>query len=134
MAAALALQEPVLREMVFGREHGRHLARPAWRPLDRPLRTADGWLAVDLAGDDGARGRLACVAGADASDGDAAIAVHLATRAAAEWAPLLRDAGIPGGVIREELSDLPADPIAAGALERVNGACWMPAAPWRMEA
>jgi crotonobetainyl-CoA:carnitine CoA-transferase CaiB-like acyl-CoA transferase len=133
LGAAMALQEPALREMVFERERGRRMGRPLWGPLDTPLRTAGGWLAVDLADED-ARPRLARSLGADPSDGDARLAAFLAARTAAEWEARLREAGVPAAAVREELSDLPSDPRAAGLLERVEDACWMPAAPWRLEA
>ena len=133
LGAAMALQEPVLRGLVFQRERGRRMGRPLWGPLDTPVRTAGGWLAVDLAGED-ARLRLARSLGADPSEGDARLAAHLAARTAAEWEARLHAAGVPAAVVREELSALPGDPRVAGLLERVEDACWMPAAPWRLEA
>ncbi|HEU0297790.1 MAG TPA: CoA transferase, partial [Longimicrobium sp.] len=133
LAAAMALQEPVLRAMVLAGERGRRTGRPRWGPLDRPLRTAEGWLVVEIGGDD-ARRRLAAACGAGAADGDEALAARLGARTAAEWEPQLRRAGIPATAVREALAGVAGDPRLAGMLERVGGACWMPAAPWRLEA
>jgi len=133
LAAAMALQEPVLRAMVLAGERGRRTGRPVWGPLDRPLRTAEGWLAVGIEGD-GARRRLAQACGAGATDGDDALAARLGARTAAEWEVELRRAGVPAAAVCDDLAGLAGDLLAAGMLERVGESCWMPAAPWRLEA
>ena len=131
LAGAMALQGHVLRAMVFEREGGRRMGRPVWGPLDRPVETAAGWLAVEADGEP-VRRRLAEACGMDAGAGDAAVAERLRARAAAEWEARLRGAGVPAAAVRD-LAGLPDDPRTAGMLERVEDACWVPAAPWRLE-
>lgn len=131
--AAMALQGHVLRTMVFGQERGRRMGRPVWGPLDRPVRTAAGWLALEV-DDPAARRRLAEACGLPAAAEDADVAGRLRTRTAMEWEPLLRAAGVPATAIHTDLADVPGDPRVAGLLERVEDACWTAGAPWRLEA
>ena len=131
LAGAMALQGHVLRAMAFGRERGRRLGRPVWGPLDRPVRTAAGWLAVEVE-DEAARARLAEACGLGAGADAAAVAERLRARPAAEWEARLAAAGVPAAAVRGDLAELPAEPRAAGLLERVEDACWAPAPPWRL--
>jgi CoA:oxalate CoA-transferase len=131
-AGAMALQTHVLRAIVFEQERARRMGRPVWGPLDRPVRTADGWMMVERDGD-GSRTRLlrACGLPPDARDG--ALLDRLATRTAAEWERVLRAAGIPAVPVTRSLGEVTGDARTAGMLERVEDACWAPAAPWRLE-
>ncbi|HEX6042037.1 CoA transferase [Longimicrobium sp.] len=129
---AMALQGHVLRAMVFDQERGRRTGRPVWGPLDRPLRAADGWMTVE-ADDAGARTRLAAACGLPPDADDAALLDRLGTRTAAEWAPVLRAAGVPATPVAPSLADVAADPRTAGMLERIEDACWTASAPWRLE-
>ncbi len=119
------------------REAGRRQGRPLWGLLERPVATADGFLALEAKGERELR-RVAksCGLVATASGGplEQRIAERLRTRAAAEWEPVLSAAGIPAAAVRGDLGTLPDDPRAAGLLERVDGACWLPGAPWRFSA
>lgn len=131
-AGALTLQAHVLHGMALGRETGRHHGRPLWGLLERPVATADGFLALE------ANGELrkvakACGLGAAARGGplERRIAERLRTRSAAEWEPIFTAAGIPAAAVRADLRTLPDDPRAAGLLDYADGACWVPGAPWR---
>ena len=130
------LQAHILKAMTSGQEAGRHLGRPLWGPLDRPVETADGLLAVAIEGEQ-TRRRLSEVCGLRASENRGAleklITERLRGRSAAEWELLLLEAGIPAAVIPSNLADLPRDPRVASLLERVEDACWVPAAPWQLK-
>ncbi len=130
LAAALTLQRPVLDGIAAGREDCRRRGRPLWGPLDRPIPTADGFLAV-WAGDPGTRDRLAAACGLHSSADDERIEVRLRTRAGTEWEPLLRERGVPAAVVQDDLRGLPRDPAVAPLLEPIDGGAWAPAAPWR---
>lgn len=131
-AGAMALQGDVLRAMVFDQERGRRMGRPAWGPLDRPVRAADGWMMVEAAGE-GARDRLARACGVTPEVDDATLLDRLGTRTAAEWAHVLRAAGVPATAIAPSLEEVAADPRTDGMLERMEDACWTASAPWRLE-
>lgn len=136
VAGALTLEAHVLRAMAQRQENGRRLGRPLWGALQRPIATADGFLVLDAQGEQ-KLGRVAEVCGlrAPASGGslEARIAERLRTRPAAAWESMLNDAGIPAVAVRRDLCTLPDDPRAAGLLERVDGACWVPRSPWRFD-
>ena len=100
-AAAMALQEHVVRAIVLGRERGRRMGRPVWGMLDRPLETANGWIVVE-AGDEDARCRLALACGAPAGAEEAVVVARLRERTAEAWVERLAAAGVPAAVVREE--------------------------------
>ena len=81
----------------------------------------------------GGRERLARACGLPPDADDGALLDRLRTRPAAEWAPLLRAAGVPATPVAPSLADVAADPGTAGMLERIDDACWTPSAPWRLE-
>src|SRR5215213_9716064 len=96
LAGAMMLQAHILKAMTSGQEAGRHLGRPLWGPLDRPVETADGLLAVAIEGEQ-TRRRLSEVCGLRASENRGAleklITERLRGRSAAEWELLLLEAG-----------------------------------------
>ena len=134
-AGALVHQAHILRAIASRQETSRRLGRPEWGLLDRPIETADGFLIVAVDNEQ-ARRRLAATCGLGASREDALeqiITERLRSRPADEWEPLLLKAGIPAAVVRSDLVSLPHDPRVSSLLERVNSACWVPAAPWQFK-
>ncbi|HEX6701437.1 MAG TPA: hypothetical protein VF101_11970, partial [Gaiellaceae bacterium] len=97
--------------------------RPRWGPLDRPLETADGYLAVAVDGDE-MRRRFEAICGRAGA--------RLRSRSAAEWELLLLDAGVPAAAVREDLAALPCDPLLGAHLEPLDAQVAVPAAPWRL--
>jgi crotonobetainyl-CoA:carnitine CoA-transferase CaiB-like acyl-CoA transferase len=134
LSAAMTLQADVLAAAAAGHETGRCLGRPVWGLLDQPLATADGFLVVAPENEDH-RHRLAAICdvplSAADSELDTVIVGLFRGRPAADWEALLREAAIPATIVRQDLVGLPRDPRVADVLERVNDACWVPAAPWR---
>jgi crotonobetainyl-CoA:carnitine CoA-transferase CaiB-like acyl-CoA transferase len=130
-AGAMALQAHILRSMPPNSESGRRLGRPLWGPLDRPLETGDGFLTLDLS-DPRARPCVARLCGCHPDAPDELIAQRLLRRTAAEWETLICASGVPAAAVQTDLASLPADPRVGGLLERVEDACWAPAAPWRL--
>jgi CoA:oxalate CoA-transferase len=134
VAGAFMLQARVLKAMALGQETGRRLGRPVWGVLDRPIETADGFLMVSIENEH-ARKRLSEVCGLTSSANDATLARQIAerlrSRPATEWESLLLEAGVPAAVVLGDLASLPRDPRFKGLIERVNDACWAPAAPWQ---
>ncbi len=136
IAGAMAHQAHVLKAIADRQEASRYLGRPVWSSLDRPIETARGFLVVAVE-DDQARQRLWAICSlGDSATRDAPeqiIAEHLRSRPASEWESLLLEAGIPAAAAHNDLASLPHDPRVASLLERVNNACWVPAAPWRFK-
>jgi CoA:oxalate CoA-transferase len=132
IGGAMALQEHVLRALARGREEGRCLGRPVWGLLDEPLATAMGYLVV-IAEDERTRSTLGIVCELAGTWDEAALRKRLLDRPASEWASLLVAAGVPAAVVRMDLARLPDDPCVAALLEDVDGACWVPGAPWRFK-
>lgn len=128
--AALALQDHVLEGRSSGDEPGRRGGRPVWGPLDRPLETAEGWLAV-TAEDPDTLSRLRRVLGATPAAGLEGIVAQLRTRSAPQWEDALADAGVPGAAVCTDLATLPNDPRVGPFLEAAGGPCRVPASPWR---
>lgn len=134
MAGAMTLQAQVLRAMVAGHEAGRRQGRPIWSPLDGPLPTADGFLVIAAQDERTYAQLLACCdlgASHDRREAEQLVAERLLTQSTAFWAALCRDAGIPAAAVTMDLADLPRDPLTAAHLERTEGDCWAPDAPWR---
>ena len=136
VAGAMAHQAHILKAIVNRQENGRYLGRPEWSPLDRPIETANGFLVLAIE-DDQARQRLRTVCDLEDSawedPSEQIIAERLRSRPAAEWESLFLEAGIPAAAVRNNLASLPHDPRVVSLLERVNNACWMPAAPWQFQ-
>jgi crotonobetainyl-CoA:carnitine CoA-transferase CaiB-like acyl-CoA transferase len=134
LAGALALQGHVLRAMASRREVGRYRGRALWRPTDRPLQTADGYL-VACVEDSAAAARLMEVCGLTPGAGNGTahelVAERLRRCRAVEWERQLLRVGIPAAVARTDLADLARDPRTAPALEALPAGCRAPAAPWR---
>ena len=86
--------------------------RARWGPLDRPLATADGLLAVSVD-----------------PPGDLAVAPRLGDHPAQHWEHVLTEEGIAAAVVREDLAAVAADPTLAGLFEPVGGGV-APRAPW----
>jgi crotonobetainyl-CoA:carnitine CoA-transferase CaiB-like acyl-CoA transferase len=101
-----------------------------WGRLDRPLETADGFLAVAAEGED-TRARLATACGLGKGAGDERVANRLRDRPAVEWEARLAEAGVPAAAVCRTVCDLPSDPNLEPLLERLDGGCVAPAAPWR---
>ncbi|GAA3850219.1 CoA transferase [Streptomyces sedi] len=101
--------------------------RAPWTPLDQPLRTADGWLALPAAADPV---RLARVTGASRQAPDA-VAERLTTRATGEWCAALADAGVAAVPVVTELAALARDPAFRAAVAPAPpGGHARPRTPW----
>ncbi len=131
LGGAMALQAHVLAAEAGGREEGRCRGRPLWGPLDHPLATVEGTLAVDVA--DGGLARLGAVCEVDpeAPGAPRLVAERLARRPAAAWAPRLREAGVPAEVVASDLATVVADPRLASLLEPAGDGGCVPRSPWR---
>jgi crotonobetainyl-CoA:carnitine CoA-transferase CaiB-like acyl-CoA transferase len=129
---AMTLQAQVLDALADGTEDARRLGRPVWGALDVPVPTASGYLMLSPL-DVQTRHRVGQLCGVSPArpDVDEAIARALGEGSAAEWEPLLADAGLSCATVRNDLSALPLDPAMGGLLEPVAGSCWAPASPWR---
>jgi crotonobetainyl-CoA:carnitine CoA-transferase CaiB-like acyl-CoA transferase len=136
LAGSLMLQSHVLKPMAMRQETGRCMGRPLWGILDRPLKTAEGFLMLSIE-DERTRKRLSEVCGLASSSNDAMwereIAERLCSRPAAEWELLFLEAGISAAMVISDLKSLPLDSRFKGLIERVNDACWAPAAPWQFD-
>jgi CoA:oxalate CoA-transferase len=136
LAGSLMLQSDVLKSIVLHQETDRSMGRPLWGILDRPVKTAQGFLMLSIE-DERTRKRLSEICGltssANESMSDHDIAERLRSRAAAEWKSLLLEAGIPAAVVITDLTNLPLDSRFNGLIERVNDVCWAPSAPWQFD-
>ncbi|MDT0266599.1 CoA transferase [Streptomyces sp. DSM 44915] len=103
--------------------------RARWTPLDPPLATADGWLALTAA-DAAAPAPLARLAGAAGAD-PAAVAVAFRRRATKEWLDLLAEAGLTATPVLTDLAALPLDPAFRAAVSPPPpGGHARPLTPW----
>jgi crotonobetainyl-CoA:carnitine CoA-transferase CaiB-like acyl-CoA transferase len=99
-----------------------------WGPLDGPLPTAAGHLAV------GATGPLRAACGLPPTATDADVRSRLRRAGAADWTARLSSAGVPAVTVPAGLAELPDDPRLAGLLDRAgDDACWIPGPPWRFD-
>lgn len=130
-SAAAVLQDDVVRTLGGGAENGRREGAPLWGPLDRPIATAEGWLALTADGDGGRRA-LAEACGAAAGAADDELAARLASGSAARWEERLAHAGIPAAAVRDDLAGLPSDPRVGDRLEPLGSGAWAPVAPWTL--
>lgn len=133
LAGAMALQAHVLTMAATGREDGRKGGRPVWGPLDHPVPTSEGWVAITACGDH-ARRRLARMCGAS-PDGrsvldPSALAECLGRRPADEWERRLQAAAIPAARVRTDLGGLGDDPRLARLLEPLGDLSAVPRSPW----
>lgn len=132
LAGGMTLQAHVLDGLTTGREAGRCGGRPVWGPLDQPIETADGALAVG-AGDDGGLARLAAACGLEhTADLEHRVAERIGRGTAADWHARLDPAGVPCAVVRTELAALPRDPALRGLLEPLGTGCHTAASPWTL--
>jgi CoA:oxalate CoA-transferase len=129
--AAAVLQRDVLRDLAAGTERGRRHGAPLWGPLDRPMATAEGWLAVDAAGA-GARRALAEACGVPAGAPDDELVARLSAGSAAGWEERLIDAGLAAAAVRDDLAVLPGDPRLEDRLQPLGAGAWAVVAPWRL--
>ncbi|POX38918.1 CoA transferase [Streptomyces sp. Ru73] len=105
----------------------RRRRRVEWSPLDRPLRTADGYLALGPE----ARARpelVARITGPGASADLAATLLRFRVHPTGYWSPLLREAGLTATPVCTDLRDLPRAPAFREALATAEHV--FPRAPW----
>jgi crotonobetainyl-CoA:carnitine CoA-transferase CaiB-like acyl-CoA transferase len=134
LAGGMTLQAHVLDALSEERERSRRQGRPVWGPLDHPLPTADGFIAVDAA-EEGALRRLCHLCGVDAGDSrlecETAVAERIGRDPSSRWEEALCEAGIPCAAVCMDLARLPDNPDLAPLFEPLDGTCRGPAAPWR---
>lgn len=133
LSGAMTLQEPVLTALAEGRDDDRRRdGRPVWGPLDRPLETTDGFVAVDVTDTD--LGRVCEAVGVDPGTGGPAVhrrvAERLRSRPAAEWEQRLAPAGVPCATVASDLTDLPAGDRLGHLFEPIGGSGRAPRPPW----
>lgn len=137
LAGAMALQAHVLEALADGREDGRRGGRrggrPSWGVLDRPVKTIDGTLVLDVEAD-GAFRRLceACdvdPTGAPRADVERQVADRLSGDPATHGEELLWRAGVPGAVAPTDLAAVASDPRLSALFEPVAGGV-APRSPW----
>ena len=137
LAGAMALQAPVLGALAASPEQPATGGRPRWGRLDRPLPTADGFIAVD-ASEHADFEQLCRVCDLDPgraspAGSQAAIASTIRRVPTARWETTLGEAGIPCAAVCTDLASLPLDPRLAPLFDALPGGCRAPAAPWRLE-
>lgn len=135
LSGAVTLQAHVLEALAAGRADGRLRGRPVWGPLDRPLRTADGYIVATLADEqDLRRLRDLCAVDPDQSGAgiEALVAERMATEATTRWEKSLMDAGIACAGVCTDLGALPDDPRLAELFEPLPGGAAVPRNPWRL--
>ena len=134
-AGAMALQAHVLDGIAAGKEDGRCNGRPVWGPLDRPVRSAEGWLAVAVDSDERSD-RLCEACGVDPAGRsraatEARAADVLGGGTADEWEHALSARGIPAVRVAEDLTDVAADARLSDLFEPVgDGGAVAPRSPW----
>ena len=136
LAGGMTLQAPVLEALAATREPAAGGGRPHWGPLDRPLATADGFIAVDAA-ENAHFGRLCRVCGIEANQASKArlettIAASIRDAPTTQWETALCEEGIPCAAVCTDLASLPHDPRLAPLFDPLPEGCWAPAAPWRV--
>lgn len=132
LAGAMSLQTHVL-DGLRGQERARRLGRPVWGPLQQPLETGGGHVAVDVEGAAGAasvRHVVGAATGSDTRDDEAA-AARFRDLDARDWEELLTGAGVPCAVVCSDLADLPRDPRLDMLFDRLPGGCRAATRPWR---
>jgi len=136
LAGAMALQAHVLDELADGRENGRSRGRPRWGPLDYPLPTAEGYLALSV--DHESLARLCRVCGVDpAHNGGAGVEQRVAEYLAEVPGGLLEEALMEAGVAYvlvpgdADVASVAADARISHLLVPLAGTSVAPASPWR---
>jgi crotonobetainyl-CoA:carnitine CoA-transferase CaiB-like acyl-CoA transferase len=138
LEGAMAAQAHVLDALGGGTALGDRRSpegRPIWGPLDRPIATDDGYLAVGADEPaDHRRLRQACqVAGEHRSAAaDDAIAARLAEGTAEQWDKLLTEAGVPAAAVMTDLAALAVDDRFSSVVEPLSDTCRAPANPWTL--
>ncbi|MDA0567821.1 CoA transferase [Streptomonospora sp. S1-112] len=123
--AALVLCRTALR----GRGAERAWRRPRWTPLDRPLATADGHLALSARARRDPEALLRALGvGAGAPDASAAVAAHCRDHTTADLIAVLDRAGLAATEVRTDLTTFATDPAFAPALIH-DGAAFV-RTPW----
>lgn len=133
-SAALALQAHLLEAGSAG-SAARKAGRPVWGLLDRPVRTANGYLQLAVDDDDALQRLVDCcgISGRTDRDGvEQQIAACIAARQGEVWEPLLADAGIAAAPVRTDLADLAGDPSMSRFFDDIQS-CRLPAAPWTFQ-
>ncbi|GAA1421073.1 hypothetical protein GCM10009601_20640 [Streptomyces thermospinosisporus] len=111
----------------------RTAGRPRWNPLDEPLETADGHLAITVAEGAGRRA-LGEALGMPLHDGnEARLAERFREAPAAHWEKVLNEAGIPAAEVHDDLAALVHDERLAPLFEPFEDGGQAPAAPWVFE-
>ena len=137
LAGAMTLQAPVLDALATRPERSLTGGRRRWGRLDRPVPTADGYIAVDATEEAHFKAlcRLCDIDPGRASPTrtEATIASTIGHRPSADWEAILCDEGIPCAPVRTDLANLPQDRRLAPLFDPLPGGCRVPAAPWRLE-
>jgi crotonobetainyl-CoA:carnitine CoA-transferase CaiB-like acyl-CoA transferase len=137
MAGAMALQTHVLDALRVGQERTRFQGRPLWHGLDRPLRAADGFVALDLQhpGDCVPLCRALGVETAGPSEQvELQIRDRIQRRRARESEQTLTSAGIACAAVAQDLAGVALDPRFAMLFDEEAGGCRVAATPWRFAA
>lgn len=135
LAGATALQAHVLEALARGTEKGRRNGRPLWGPLDRPLRTADGVIAVTVDNPEDLR-RMCQVCHVDPDQSpwervEALLAERIAGGATARWEKGFTEAGIASAEVCTDLGTLPREPKLAHLFAPLRAGASVPRPPWR---
>lgn len=123
----MALQWDILEAMASGHESGRSRGRPRWGPLDQPLATADGHLA--LSAGDAALPRLLDTLGSrgappDSASRQAFVAARFLGEPSLHWEEALGSADVPCAAGRDRLGTRESMDLSAGvAAERGRRRC-----------
>ena len=137
LSGAMALQAHVLEAFSDRHEGGRREGRPVWGPLDRPLLTGAGTLAVSIDDDDAFMGacRLCDVdpTGRPRATTEGLVAARLRDGRAGDWEQVLSEAGIPCAVVATDLAAVAADPRLADLFEPIGDGGLIPRSPWSFE-
>ncbi|GGL61583.1 hypothetical protein GCM10010129_01430 [Streptomyces fumigatiscleroticus] len=101
--------------------------RPRWLPLDRPVRTRDGYLQLGPTARADPR-RTACAVGLPASAGPGEVLARLRTRPTRMWLHRLAETGLSATAVCTDLRALAQDPRFYRALATADHA--VPRSPW----
>ncbi|KAB8165825.1 CoA transferase [Streptomyces sp. 3MP-14] len=108
----------------------RPAGRAVWTPLDLPLRTADGWLALPARAAADRLPELARISGA-LTHSAGTVAARFAARPSEAWRAALAEAGIPAVPVATDLAALPGHPAFHAALAPAPpGGHARPRTPW----
>lgn len=130
LAGALALQAHLLGPAAGDLPVGRSPARPAWGPLDQPLPTRDGYLALTAGAESLAGLCRACDVDPDAGEREALVAERIRDDAGEVWAARLAGAGVPAAPVCTDVGAMACDPRLKSLFEPIGGTSVAPRAPW----